>query len=98
MVVTGRAHRAAVELQIPELTDANLVLETEPRDSSAAIGLAAAILERREPGVVIGSFAADHVIRGTRFFEMSITALKLFTNLYCDCCELISQTACANLD
>lgn len=72
MVVTGRAHRAAVELQIPELTDANLVLETEPRDSSAAIGLAAAILERREPGVVIGSFAADHVIRGTRFFEMAV--------------------------
>jgi mannose-1-phosphate guanylyltransferase len=72
MVVTGRAHRAAVETQIPELTDANLVLETEPRDSSAAIGLAAAILERREPGVVIGSFAADHVIRGTRFFEMAV--------------------------
>jgi mannose-1-phosphate guanylyltransferase len=72
MVVTGRAHRAAVEKQIPELTDANLVLETEPRDSSAAIGLAAAILERREPGVVIGSFAADHVIRGTRFFEMAV--------------------------
>jgi mannose-1-phosphate guanylyltransferase len=72
MVVTGRAHRAAVDLQIPELTDANLVLETEPRDSSAAIGLAAAILERREPGVVIGSFAADHVIRGTRFFEMAV--------------------------
>jgi mannose-1-phosphate guanylyltransferase len=34
--------------------------------------LAAAILERREPGVVIGSFAADHVIRGTRFFEMAV--------------------------
>jgi len=72
MVVTGRAHRAAVEMQIPELSDANLVLETEPRDSSAAIGLAAAILERREPGVVIGSFAADHVIRGTRFFDMAV--------------------------
>ena len=72
MVVTGRAHRAAVEMQIPELTDENLVLETEPRDSSAAIGLAAAILERREPGIVIGSFAADHVIRGTRFFDMAV--------------------------
>ncbi len=62
MVVTGRAHRAAVEGQLPALTDENIVLESEPRDSSAAIGLAAAILERREPGVIIGSFAADHVI------------------------------------
>jgi len=72
MVVTGRAHRAAVEEQIPALADLNVVLESEPRDSSAAIGLAAAILERREPGVIIGSFAADHVIRGTRFFNRAV--------------------------
>jgi mannose-1-phosphate guanylyltransferase len=73
MVVTGRAHRAAVEEQLPDLSDMNIVLESEPRDSSAAIGLAAAILEKREPGVVIGSFAADHVIRGARFFNMAVT-------------------------
>ncbi|MBU1588051.1 MAG: NTP transferase domain-containing protein [Actinobacteria bacterium] len=42
MVVTGRAHRAAVEEQLPELADPNVVLESEPKDSSAAIGLAAA--------------------------------------------------------
>ncbi len=62
MVVTGRAHRAAVEAQLPTLADQNVVLESDPRESSAAIGLAAAILSRREPGVIIGSFAADHVI------------------------------------
>ena len=39
MVVTGRAHRAAVEGQLPELADANIVLESEPRESTAAIGL-----------------------------------------------------------
>jgi mannose-1-phosphate guanylyltransferase len=72
MVVTGRAHRAAVEEQLPELADLNVVLESEPRDSAAAIGLAAAILEKREPGVIIGSFAADHVIRGNRFFNMAV--------------------------
>lgn len=72
MVVTGRAHRAAVEAQLPDLADKNVVLESEPRDSSAAIGLAAAILERREPGVIIGSFAADHVIRGARFFNATV--------------------------
>lgn len=73
MVVTGRAHRAAVESQLTELSDANIVLESEPRDSSAAIGLAAAILNRREPGVVIGSFAADHVIHGERIFRRAVT-------------------------
>ncbi|HEV7566820.1 MAG TPA: mannose-1-phosphate guanylyltransferase [Microbacteriaceae bacterium] len=73
MVVTGRAHRAAVETQLPALADLNVVLESEPRDSTAAIGLAAAILERREPGVIIGSFAADHVIRDRRLFVAAVT-------------------------
>src|SRR6478609_4314940 len=72
MVVTGRAHRAAVEEQIPTLADPNVVLESEPRDSTAAIGLAAAILERREPGVIIGSFAADHVIRNQPLFTATV--------------------------
>ena len=72
MIVTGRAHRAAVEEQIPEVADENIVLETEPRDSTVAIGLAAAILERREPGVVIGSFHADHVIRDTRGLRRAV--------------------------
>ncbi|WP_286279066.1 mannose-1-phosphate guanylyltransferase [Naasia aerilata] len=72
MVVTGRAHRAAVEEQLPELTDENVVLESEGKDSSAAIGLAAAILQKREPGVIIGSFAADHVINDNRRFRQSV--------------------------
>lgn len=72
MVVTGRAHRAAVEGQLPELADANIVLESEPKDSSAAIGLAAAILARREPDVIVGSFAADHVISDVRSFRRAI--------------------------
>ncbi|MFD1715530.1 mannose-1-phosphate guanylyltransferase [Amnibacterium flavum] len=72
MVVTGRAHRAAVEAQLPELSDANIVLESEGKDSSAAIGLAAAILEKREPGVIIGSFAADHVVGDNRRFRQAV--------------------------
>lgn len=73
MVVTGRAHRAAVEAQIPELEDKNVVLESEPKDSSAAIGLATAILNKREPGVIVGSFAADHVISDQRGFARAVT-------------------------
>jgi mannose-1-phosphate guanylyltransferase len=73
MVVTGRAHRAAVEGQLPELEDRNIVLESEPRDSSAAIGLAAAILAKREPDVIIGSFAADHVIGKLDRFAAAVT-------------------------
>jgi mannose-1-phosphate guanylyltransferase len=62
MVVTGVLHEVAVQAQLPGLTSANLLAEPSPRGSMAAIGLAAAILERRDPDAIIGSFAADHVI------------------------------------
>ena len=62
LVVTGQAHREAVCRQLPEVPDSDLVLESEPKDSGAAIGLAAAILYQRDPDTIMGSFAADHVI------------------------------------
>ena len=68
MVVTGVLHEAAVRAQLPGLARANLVAEPSPRDSMAAIGLAAAMLERRDPDAVIGSFAADHVIGEPEIF------------------------------
>jgi mannose-1-phosphate guanylyltransferase len=71
-VVTGRAHRAAVEEQLPGIPDKNVFLESEPRDSAAAIGLAAAVLARRDPEVIIGSFAADHVIRVPHLFDWAV--------------------------
>jgi len=62
MVVTGVLHQEAVQVQLPGLAASNLVAEPSPRGSMAAIGLAAAILELRDPGAILGSFAADHVI------------------------------------
>ncbi len=69
MVVTGNVHETAVMQQLEDLDPKNLVLEKSPKDSTAAIALAAAILEKREPGVIIGSFAADHVIVETAAFH-----------------------------
>lgn len=72
LVVTGVLHQAAVRAQLPALEPANLVAEPSPRDSMAAIGLAAAILERRDPDAVIGSFAADHVIGEPEVFARCV--------------------------
>ena len=52
---------------------ADVVAEPSPRDSMPAIGLAAAIIERRDPDAVIGSFAADHVIRDLEDFWAAVT-------------------------
>ncbi len=62
LVVTGAVHREAVLAQVPEVDPGDVLGEPSPRDSMAAIGLAAALLERRDPDAVMGSFAADHVI------------------------------------
>ncbi|MDP9886448.1 MULTISPECIES: mannose-1-phosphate guanylyltransferase [Micrococcaceae] len=72
LVVTGKAHREAVCRQLPEVHDADLVLESEPKDSAAAIGLAAAILHERDPDTIMGSFAADQVISPDALFQQAV--------------------------
>ena len=62
LVVTGAAHADAVRDQLPTVDPSGVVAEPSPRDSMAAIGLAAAMIERLDPDAVMGSFAADHVI------------------------------------
>jgi hypothetical protein len=51
---------------------ADLVLESEPKDSGAAIGLAAAILHERDPDTIMGSFAADQVISPDSLFQEAV--------------------------
>jgi mannose-1-phosphate guanylyltransferase len=73
VVVTGANHAKAVAEQLPELPLADLLAEPSPRDSAAAIGLAAAVVHHRDPDAVIGSFAADHVIRHGEAFRAAVT-------------------------
>ncbi len=73
VVVTGGAHAAAVRDQLPDLAADALLVEPSPRDSMAAIGLAAAVLRHRHgDDVVLGSFAADHVIAGQDAFAATV--------------------------
>jgi mannose-1-phosphate guanylyltransferase len=70
VVVTGAAHEEAVRRQLPG--HVRVVAEPSPRDSMAAIGLAAAQLELEDPEALIGSFAADHVITGEDAFAACV--------------------------
>jgi mannose-1-phosphate guanylyltransferase len=60
LIVTGARHREAVLAQLPGVSPARVIGEPSPRDSMAAIGLAAAVLEREDPQAVMGSWAAGH--------------------------------------
>jgi mannose-1-phosphate guanylyltransferase len=72
VVVTGAAHLPAVVEQLPGVRRKQLLAEPSPRDSMAAIGLAAAMLEREGPETVMGSFAADHLIGNVAAFEHAV--------------------------
>ena len=71
-VVTGVNHARHVSGQLPELVESNLLREPSPRESTAAIGFAAAVIARRSPEAIVGSFAADHVITDTDAFHRCV--------------------------
>lgn len=72
-VVTGVANLAAVADQLPQVPRDNLLAEPSPRDSMAAIGLAAAVIAHRHGrDAVIGSFAADHTVADRAAFAGAV--------------------------
>lgn len=70
-VVTGTAHAAAISEQLPDLQ--HLLIEPSPRDSMPAIGWAVAVIHAADPGAIVGSFAADHVIGDDAAFAAAVT-------------------------
>lgn len=72
LIVTGLRHAQEVRDQLPELGIDSLLVEPSPRESMPAIGLAAAVLAQRDPNAVLGSFAADHVIRDVDTFRGAV--------------------------
>ncbi|MGJ9493905.1 mannose-1-phosphate guanylyltransferase [Actinotignum sp. GS-2025a] len=76
--VTGSAHAAAVREQLADIhTPLHYVVESSPRGTMAAIGIAAALAHRSDPDALVGSFAADHRISNTAAFTAAVrTALR----------------------
>ncbi|WP_412739296.1 mannose-1-phosphate guanylyltransferase [Krasilnikovia sp. MM14-A1259] len=67
-VVTGVGHAAAVSRQLAAVPEENILVEPSPRDSCAAIALAAAVIARHDPEGIMGAFAADHLIADSDHF------------------------------
>lgn len=62
VVVVAQAHATLVREQLPELPEANLLLEPDGRDTAAAIGFASLHIERRNPEAVMIAMPADHYV------------------------------------
>jgi len=72
-IVTGEAHESAVRTQVPSLPIANVLVEPSPKNSAAAVGLAAFTLLKTNPEAVVGFFAADHVVADYSAFHQVLT-------------------------
>jgi mannose-1-phosphate guanylyltransferase len=74
LVVTGADQAAAVAGQLPEVPAENIVAEPCPRDTAPCVGLAAAIVAKRDPEGIMVVMSADHVIRPKESFQKSVKA------------------------
>lgn len=68
-VVTVAEQAMIMRDQTPEIPGANYLIEPAPRGTASVIGLAAAILQKRDPQSVMVVLPADHYIRNVDLFK-----------------------------
>jgi len=79
-IVTNQDLQPAIAKQLPKLPKAQILAEPVGRNTAPAIGLAAFLLLREDPGAIIGMFPSDHVIGDEkRFRETLERALEIAT-------------------
>jgi mannose-1-phosphate guanylyltransferase len=76
-VITNELVSGEIQRQLPRLPARQIVSEPAARNTAPAIGLAAFLLEKLDPGSIIGMFPADHVIaKESRFLEILKSAVE----------------------
>jgi mannose-1-phosphate guanylyltransferase len=77
-IITNEFVGDEIRRQLPALPGPQVVVEPAARNTAPAIGLAAFLLERLDPGAVIGMFPSDHVIADEKkFLDVLKTAVQL---------------------
>ncbi len=71
-IITGDDQAAATRAQLPELHPSQVVGEPCARDTAACVGLAAALVARRDPEGTMIVMPADHVIEPAERFRATV--------------------------
>jgi len=69
LVVTSRDLAPVMRSLLPDVPDDQVIAEPMARNSALAIGLAAIIVERRQPDAVLATVGADHLIADVAGFR-----------------------------
>jgi mannose-1-phosphate guanylyltransferase len=70
LVVTTAEQAKELKKQAPQLLRGNFLIEPEPRGTASVVGLAAAILAKRDPEAVMIVLTSDHYIRNYDLFHL----------------------------
>ncbi|MFH2038012.1 MAG: mannose-1-phosphate guanylyltransferase [Chloroflexota bacterium] len=69
LVVTTEAQYAKLKEQVPEIPRENFLLEPEPKGTASVVGLAAAVINSRDPDAIMTVLPSDHHISNTDLFH-----------------------------
>jgi mannose-1-phosphate guanylyltransferase len=72
LVVTVAEQAEKMQAQVPQIPVENYLIEPEPRGTASVVGLAAAVLKKRDPEAVMAILTADHFIRNRDLFRYLI--------------------------
>ena len=83
-VITAAEHVPLVKEQMPEIPHENIVGEPVGRGTAPCVGLAAMMIQERDPEGVMLALAADHVIRNEDLFrKLLYIFLQSFPKQFC---------------
>jgi mannose-1-phosphate guanylyltransferase len=74
VIVTGADQAAATRAQLPQLPAGNIIAEPCPRDTAPCVGLAAWVVQKRDPQGTMIVMPADHVIEPAETFLNTVRA------------------------
>lgn len=83
LVVTVAEQAHQMKVQVPQIPHENYLIEPEPRGTASVVGLAAAVIRKRDPDAMMAILTADHFIRNKDLFRYLMrTAFQIASNDY----------------
>ncbi len=74
LVVTVEEQAREMRLQAPEIPEENYIIEPAPRGTASVVGLAAAVLQKRDANAEMVVLPSDHFIRNRDLFHYLLNA------------------------
>ena len=74
LVVTVEQQADEMKRQVPEIPSGNYLIEPTPRGTASVVGLAATVLNKRDPEAAMAILPSDHFIRNRDLFRYLLQA------------------------